>query len=82
MNTKNNTTFVTLKKRKNYSTDTELRIQPRTYKGNKFLDVREYYWKNGEMNPSSKGITIPPAEISNFIEGIQRMAIAFNKSEE
>ena len=64
--------YTSLKEREYYTQKTEVRIQPRTYNGYSFLDIREYYFNGKEMKPSPKGITIPADEKDVFLKAITK----------
>ncbi|MHA2085051.1 MAG: transcriptional coactivator p15/PC4 family protein [Candidatus Thorarchaeota archaeon] len=36
-----------------------IRIQLKEYKGKHYLDIRNFYAKDGKLNPTKKGISIP-----------------------
>ncbi|MAG25207.1 hypothetical protein CMI47_06470 [Candidatus Pacearchaeota archaeon] len=63
--------YTALKHREFYSQKTEIRIEPRVYRGSKpYLDIREYFWNGKEMQPSRRGITIPEDEKDQFLKAI------------
>lgn len=35
-------------------------VKVRTFKGKTYIDIREYYDKDGEMLPTKKGISLTP----------------------
>ena len=63
--------YTTLKHRAFNAQRTEIRIEPRAYRGSKpYLDIREYFWNGKEMQPSRRGITIPADEKDQFLKAI------------
>jgi len=47
-----------------------IRIKQSEFKGNKFIDCRVFYEKDGEYLPTKKGIAFSPAVTQKIIEGI------------
>lgn len=43
----------------------------RTFRGTSFIDVREYYSKDGELVPGSKGVTLAPPAWSMLARHVQ-----------
>ncbi len=49
-----------------------IRIAQRSYRGCEFFDIRLYITTAaGEIVPTSKGVTVPPALLAEVIEGLQ-----------
>jgi len=47
-----------------------IRITQNEYKGNKFIDCRVFYEKDGEYLPTKKGIAFNPSITKQVVEGI------------
>jgi len=47
-----------------------IRIKQSEFKGNKFVDCRVFYEKDGEYLPTKKGIAFSPSVTKKVVEGI------------
>ena len=47
-----------------------IRIKHSEFKGNKFIDCRVFYEKDGEYLPTKKGIAFSPSVTKQVVEGI------------
>ena len=47
-----------------------IRIKQSEFKGNKFIDCRVFYEKDGEYLPTKKGIAFSPSVTKKIVEGI------------
>ena len=47
-----------------------IRIKQSEFKGNKFIDCRVFYEKDGEYLPTKKGIAFSPSVTKKVVEGI------------
>ena len=47
-----------------------IRIKQSEFKGNKFIDCRVFYKKDGEYLPTKKGIAFSPSVTKKVVEGI------------
>ncbi|TXL75635.1 hypothetical protein FHP25_13350 [Vineibacter terrae] len=57
---------------KNERRGERIRIAQRSYKGREFIDIRLHITTAaGEIVPTSKGVTVPPALLAEVIEGLQ-----------
>lgn len=48
--------------------DKNRRISVREFKGKTFVDIREFYMKDGTTLPGKKGITLQPAQWRKLLE--------------
>lgn len=48
--------------------DKNRRISVREFKGKTFVDIREFYLKDGEMKPGKKGISLQPGQWHKLID--------------
>lgn len=55
-------------KEPSWQLDNNKRITIREFRGKSFLDIREFYNKDGEMMPGKKGITLSPALWKKLME--------------
>lgn len=51
----------------------QVRIEISEFKGNKFINLREWFLKDGEYLPTKKGIAITQEIVDNVIEGLQKL---------
>ena len=54
--------------------DCVLRIDVEVLAGYSYIDIRQYYRdKNNEFQPSSKGVTLSPSKLDEFIDDLLEM---------
>lgn len=63
------------------SSDEEIRVSLREYKGHPFIDIR-VYWKppEGEPGPTKKGVTLNPELFPEFKQAIAALEAALAKA--
>jgi len=63
------------------SSDEEIRVSLREYKGHPFIDIR-VYWKppEGEPGPTKKGVTLNPELFPEFKQAIAALEAALLKA--
>lgn len=44
------------------------------FKGKHFVDLREYYEKNGQLAPGQRGISLPPEHWEKLCAGMDSLA--------
>ena len=53
---------------------TLIRVEKRNYQGKDFVDIRQYYKDDeGELKPTTKGVTLPPEKLSEFIKALENL---------
>ena len=58
-----------------------IRIKQSEFKGNKFIDCRVFYEKDGEYLPTKKGIAFSPSVTKKIVEGILEVHEEINCNE-
>ena len=58
-----------------------IRIKQSEFKGNKFIDCRVFYEKDGEYLPTKKGIAFSPSVTKKIVEGILEVHEEINWNE-
>ena len=58
-----------------------IRITQNEFKGNKFIDCRVFFEKDGDYHPTKKGIAFSPSVTKELIEGILQVHEEINWEE-
>lgn len=63
-------------KEKHWELDNYKKVTIREFRGKSFIDIREFYNKNGEVLPGKKGITLSPALWKKLMEHSKEITAA------
>lgn len=50
-----------------------IRVRFNQFRGKDYLDIRNYYTKDGELKPTSKGVSIPIAMAGEVVEAASKV---------
>lgn len=53
-----------------FTLDKNRLVRVRTFKGKAYIDIREYYQKDGAMLPGKKGISLSPEQWRKLLENV------------
>lgn len=56
-----------------WSLDKNRVVKVRSFKGKAYIDIREYYLKDGEMLPGKKGISLSPVQWKKLLENVDEI---------
>ena len=61
-----------------------IRIEDSEYQGNRFVDLRVYYYDeaNGENKPTKKGVAIPYSSLGEVIDALKTLQPETKKEEQ
>tara|TARA_R100000805_G_C3586887_1_gene89475 strand:+ start:393 stop:620 length:228 start_codon:yes stop_codon:yes gene_type:complete len=61
-----------------------IRIEDSEYQGNRFVDLRVYYYDeaNGENKPTKKGVAIPYSSLGEVIDALKALQPETKKEEQ